>query len=107
MDQALFIKLRREIETADRADLLDLAGDFAWLEAALRIRINQVGGVSDPSKGKEQDEYVDITVAAQRLGVSKSFLYRKKQLPFRKKIGSRVVFSALGLQKWADRQQEQ
>lgn len=104
MDPALFGKLRREIETADQADLLDLAGDFAWLGAALRIRINQAGGASAPSKG--QDNYLDIETAAKRLAVSKSFLYKNKALPFRRKIGGRIVFSARGLQTWADQQQE-
>jgi len=39
--------------------------------------------------------------AAVRLGVSKSYLYRHaSRLPFARKIGRRVLFSANGLERW-------
>ena len=45
------------------------------------------------------DENLSIDEAARRLGVSKDFLYRTK-LPFKVRIGRRVLFSARGLERW-------
>ncbi len=47
----------------------------------------------------QPDENLSIDEAARRLGVSKDFLYRTK-LPFRVRIGRRVLFSARGLERW-------
>ncbi len=47
------------------------------------------------------DENLSIEEAARRLGVSKDYLYRHaKRLPFTRRIGRRVLFSARGLERW-------
>jgi excisionase family DNA binding protein len=47
------------------------------------------------------DRNLGIAEAAQRLGVSKDFLYRRaKRLPFTRRIGRRLLFSANGLEAW-------
>ena len=44
--------------------------------------------------------------AARRLGVSVDYLYKAKHLPFRTRIGRRVVFDAAGLERWNRQRQE-
>jgi predicted DNA-binding transcriptional regulator AlpA len=45
------------------------------------------------------DQNLSAEDAARRLGVSADWLYKTK-LPFKVKIGRRVLFSATGLEKW-------
>ncbi len=45
------------------------------------------------------DENLSIEEAARRLGVSTDWLYRN-DVPFKVRIGRRVVFSARGLERW-------
>jgi hypothetical protein len=45
------------------------------------------------------DENLGADEAARRLGVSVDWLYKSK-LPFKVKIGRRVLFSARGLERW-------
>jgi predicted DNA-binding transcriptional regulator AlpA len=52
-----------------------------------------------------QDRNLDVLEAAARLGVSKSWLYRHaSKLPFVVRLGSRLLFSARGLDKWNQQQ---
>jgi excisionase family DNA binding protein len=52
----------------------------------------------------EPDKNLSIEEAARRLGISKDFLYRTK-LPFKVRIGRRVLFSARGLERWNQNRQ--
>lgn len=45
------------------------------------------------------DETLDITEAARRIGMSESWLYKAK-VPFRIKVGSRVRYSARGIERY-------
>ncbi len=59
---------------------------------------------SPPAEGScsdHPDENLSIEEAAHRLGVSKDYLYRHaKRLPFARRIGRRLLFSARGLERW-------
>ena len=75
------------------------------LIAALSARLaaEAARGLASPNPQRRQaegpDENLSIEEAARRLGISKDFLYRTK-LPFKVRIGRRVLFSARGLERW-------
>lgn len=47
------------------------------------------------------DENLSVGEAARRLGVSEDYLYRHaRRLPFTRRIGRRLLFSAKGLERW-------
>jgi hypothetical protein len=52
------------------------------------------------SNGASDDELVDASEAAELLGMSESYLYHTKKLPFRVKVGRRQMFSRNGIQKF-------
>ena len=53
------------------------------------------------SSARECDENLSVQEAARRLGVSKDYLYRHaRRLPFARRIGRRLLFSARGLERW-------
>jgi predicted DNA-binding transcriptional regulator AlpA len=51
------------------------------------------------------DENLSAQEAARRLGLSTDYLYRSK-LPFKVRIGRRVLFSAKGLERWNRQRRE-
>lgn len=55
---------------------------------------------------EEHDELLDVEAAAERLGMSKGYLYRHaKEYPFTRQIGERALrFSALGVEKYIRQQ---
>jgi hypothetical protein len=75
------------------------------LVVALAARLAQLGAglvLARPAPGPESpDVNVPAKEAARRLGVSVDWLYRQQKLPFRVKVGRRVVFSAKGLERWS------
>jgi excisionase family DNA binding protein len=51
------------------------------------------------------DELLAIEEAAHRLGLSKDYLYRHgKELPFTRRIGRKLLFSALGIERYIKQQ---
>lgn len=47
------------------------------------------------------DENLSVAEAAERLGVSKKYLYQhSRDLPFAVRVGSRLLFSSQGLASW-------
>ena len=49
---------------------------------------------------QEHDELLDVETAAERLGVSRDYLYRHSQeYPFTRRQGRKLLFSALGVDK--------
>jgi len=51
-----------------------------------------------PNGAQPHDEQLSVEVAAERLGVSKDYLYRHAQeYPFTRRQGRKLLFSALGI----------
>jgi predicted DNA-binding transcriptional regulator AlpA len=46
------------------------------------------------------DELLDVAEAARRFDMSEDWLYHNRELPFRRKIGGRVKYSAHGIDRW-------
>lgn len=78
-----------------------LAAVSAQMTAAtLRLLEHRTNG----QEAGAPDENLDIEEAARRLGVSVDYLYRHP-LPFRVRVGRRLLFSSRGLDRWIREQQ--
>jgi excisionase family DNA binding protein len=73
---------------------LEAAKDTAWARLTAPAPVTQ-----------QHDELLDVAAAAERLGVSKDYLYRHHaKLPFARREGRRLLFSALGIDKYIRQQ---
>jgi predicted DNA-binding transcriptional regulator AlpA len=88
------------IATAEAPELLALAGELqgrAWS----RLSAPHAAMDADWPASVSQERNLSATEAAERLGMSRDWLYRNAaRLPFAVRIGSRVLFSAQGLERW-------
>lgn len=77
-------------------ELPDFIGRLESIKATAWARL-----ASPTSALQEHDELLSVEVAAERLGVSKDYLYRHhSQYPFTRRLGKRKLgFSALGIDK--------
>jgi excisionase family DNA binding protein len=81
-----------------REELPRLLGDLAEISATANARLTIL-----PVEAVH-DELVDIEETARRLGVSKDYLYRHQgKFPFARRIGRKLLFSSLGLEKFLAR----
>jgi excisionase family DNA binding protein len=56
--------------------------------------------ISLAASSQPHDELLSIEIAAERLGVSKDYLYRHSEdYPFTRRQGRKLLFSALGIDK--------
>ena len=83
------------------------------LAAALsaRIAVLTTAMVAEPTRSSAPsgipDQNLSAAEAAFRLGMSRDWVYRHaRKLPFASKIGSRLVFSEKGLERWNRRQRQ-
>jgi excisionase family DNA binding protein len=77
------------------------------LAAVLCAKAAQLlAGVPGTTPGPvEADKNLSVDQAARQLGVSRDWLYKNK-LPFKVRIGRRVLFSARGLERWNSNRRE-
>jgi predicted DNA-binding transcriptional regulator AlpA len=65
------------------------------------IRCTAIARLSGPAPAIAQDQLLDVEAAAQRLRVSRDYLYRHHaELPFTRRMGKTLRFSTLGIEKW-------
>jgi predicted DNA-binding transcriptional regulator AlpA len=65
------------------------------------IRCTAIARLSAPAPELAQDQLLDVEAATHRLGVSRDYLYRHHaELPFTRRMGKALRFSALGIEKW-------
>jgi excisionase family DNA binding protein len=90
--------MRRELESAfllAKNLSLDSLPDF--LGELETIRVTAFARIASPTIASA-DYNLDVTEAAERLHVSKSYLYRNHQkFPFTRPEGTRVLFSSAGI----------
>jgi hypothetical protein len=84
-----------EIPTDEIASTIETVAAFL---AALAKRQRESSVTPVPTDSV--DEMLDIRAAAQRLGVSVSWLYHRRDLNFRTKVGGKVLYSAAGIAKY-------
>lgn len=84
-------------QTLPVKELPHLIGQLAECQATAQARLNAApASISEP-----HDELVAIDRAADRLGVSRDYLYRHAaDLPFARRMGRKLVFSSLGIDKY-------
>jgi excisionase family DNA binding protein len=81
-----------------REDLPRLLGDLAEISATANARL------TSSVVEARSDEMLDVEEAARRMGVSKDYLYRhQKKFPFARRIGRKLLFSSVGLEKFLAR----
>ena len=86
-------------ETLPRADLPRFVGDLEGIRAVAFARLIAPTPVQQPP-----DELLAVQEAARRLCVSRDFLYRHhRRLPFSRRMGRSLLFSAQGIQKYIQR----
>lgn len=89
-----------EVAALPPAELPEAIGLLAQAQAAAIARLVAPAPAAAVGPGGP-DENLPIQEAARRLNVSRDWLYRQgPNLPFRVKIGSRIAFSAQGLERW-------
>lgn len=79
------------------------AGELPHLLGELEeIRCTAMARLAAPSSVQSQaDELLSAPEAARRLGISQDYLYRHhRDFPFTRRVGRRVLFSALGIEKY-------
>lgn len=75
------------------ADIPALLGELEHIRATAAIRL------SNPTlRAPEHDELLGVETAANRLGVSKDYLYRHAaELPFTRRMGRKLLCSSQGI----------
>jgi excisionase family DNA binding protein len=92
----LLERLRAVARDLPAEELPDLIGQLESVKAAAWARL------SSPAAAQSQshDELLSVEVAAERLGVSRDYLYRHAQdYPFTRRQGRKLLFSAHGIEK--------
>ena len=88
-------RLRKAARELPTEELPNFIGELEAIKAVAWSRV-----VSPAPAHQEHDELVDVDRAAERLGVSKDYLYRHhRQFPFARRQGRKLLFSALGIDK--------
>lgn len=76
-------------------ELPNLIGQLESVKAVAWARLT-----TPTPAAQEHDELLSVEVAAERLGVSKDYLYRhSREYPFTRRQGRKLLFSALGIEK--------
>jgi excisionase family DNA binding protein len=82
------------------AELPAVVGALAQVQAVALARLTTAASTSNV-QGAGSDYNLSVEEAADRLRVSKDYLYRQAhRLPFTVRIGRKLLFSAKGLEKW-------
>jgi excisionase family DNA binding protein len=77
------------------AELPDFIGEVEAVKATAWARLT-----APASATQEHDELLSVEVAAERLGVSRDYLYRHSQeYHFVRRVGRKLLFSAQGIEK--------
>lgn len=72
----------------------------AFIGALESVKATAWARLAAPAPTQEHDELLSVEVAAERLGVSRDYLYRhSREYPFTRRQGRKLLFSALGIEK--------
>ena len=96
----LLVELDRCVAAAEAEHLPALLASLSAMLSVVAARM--LSHPSGPeSQARKCDENLSVQEAARRLGVSKDYLYRHaRRLPFARRVGRRLLFSAQGLERW-------
>src|SRR5262249_13522273 len=93
--------IRSLVDETPAPELPHLLGGLAPARAAARARPTAPTADKPVDVPGHEARNLDITEAAKRLGISKDWLYRHaSELPFALRIGRRLVFDSVALERW-------
>ncbi len=84
------------VREAPAQDLPDLIGQLESIKAVAWARL-----VAPTLTPQANDELIDVSEAASRLGVSADYLYRNhSRLPFTRRAGRKLLFAVKGIEQY-------
>jgi predicted DNA-binding transcriptional regulator AlpA len=89
--------LEEILEQARSVPVRDLPAFIGKLATANAVAFSRLQSPSP--QPRQADELLNVTQAAQRLNVSKGFLYRH-DFPFVRRMGKRLLYSAVGIEQY-------
>jgi excisionase family DNA binding protein len=94
-----------ELETALIAARTLPAEELPKLLGALEeVRCTALARLSAPTQRRNPDELIDVEQAAERLCMSRDYIYRHhNRFPFTRRIGRKLLFSSIGLDEYLHR----
>ena len=99
--------LRSLVEETPAPELPQLIGELETARAVAWARLTAPAADKQSDVSGQGARNLDITEAAARLGISKDWLYRHaSELPFALRIGRRLVFDSVALERWNRRRVE-
>src|SRR5262245_58460395 len=99
--------IRSLVDETPAPELPQLIGELEAARAAAWARLTAPAADKPTGVIGQEARNLDITEAAKRLGISKDWLYRHaSELPFALKIGRRLVFDSVALERWNRRHAE-
>jgi predicted DNA-binding transcriptional regulator AlpA len=99
--------LRSLVECTPAHELPQLIGDLEAAKAVAWARLTAPTMEQRSDLPVQEARNLDVAEAAKRLGMSRDWLYRHaSELPFAVRIGRRVVFDSLALERWNRRRGE-
>ena len=92
----LLERLRTSARELSPEELPAFIGVLESIKATAWARLSAPAAASQP-----HDELLSVEVAAERLGVSREYLYRhSREYPFTRRQGRKLLFSALGIERY-------
>jgi len=93
--------IRDLVECTPAAELPQLIGDLEAARAAAWARLTAPAAEPPAEAPRQEPRNLGVAEAARRLGMSRDWLYRHAaELPFALRIGRRVVFDSVALERW-------
>jgi excisionase family DNA binding protein len=93
--------LLRQVQELPAAELPRFLGELEEIRCTAMARLVASATVQSP----EADRLLSVDEASLRLGISKDYLFRHGgELPFTRRIGRKLLFSSLGINKYIEHQ---
>jgi predicted DNA-binding transcriptional regulator AlpA len=105
---ALIAEVEKAIAKVAPQEAPALIGELRRLEATVEAKMISAlaaNGQPEGPAGPAEDRLLDIRTAAAKLGMSRDWLYRHKNLPFRVPVGRQLKFSERGIERWIKQRQ--
>ena len=101
IDDRLVQELTGTIEEAPAEELHAILGQLEQMKSTASFRLYTAANNSRNNDAKENDELIEVKEASQILKVSENYLYQhSKDLPFTVRMGSKVLFSRKGIERF-------
>jgi predicted DNA-binding transcriptional regulator AlpA len=99
--------LRSLVEETPAPELPQLIGELEAARAVAWARLTAPATDKPADVSGLEARNLDVAEAAKRLGISRDWLYRHaSELPFALRIGRRLVFDSVALERWNRRHAE-